>query len=126
MKKQLNNLAPKLLIGNAYLYARDNEVPIKTQLVNNKKRRKRLKLSIEQQWRNGIGDAYRKLQTQRDIEDVCQHNQSVNISIPNQPLPMINDYPLDEPPITIEPIVNEINEHEFIAPCEYCLLTYRS
>ncbi|CAF0890041.1 unnamed protein product [Rotaria sordida] len=108
IKKQLIHLTPKILIGNAYLHARSNELSIKTQLINNGKKRKRLKLTIEQQWRKGIGDAYRKLQIQRDKEDLFKHNQTVNISIPNEPLPIIHD----EQPI----IIDEIKEHEFIPP----------
>ncbi|CAF4348622.1 unnamed protein product [Rotaria sp. Silwood2] len=116
IKKQLIHLTPKLLIGNAYLHARCNELSIKTQSINNKKKRKRLKLTIEQQWKKGIGDAYRKLQIQRDKQDLFKHNQTVNISIPIESLPIIHDYPLDEQPIITENIINEINEHEFIPP----------
>jgi hypothetical protein len=95
-----------------------DEIPIKTQLVNNKKRRKRLKLTIQQQWKNGIGNAYRRLQTQRDKEDVSKHDQPVNISIPIEPLPITNDYPVDQPTIITENIIDEIKEHEFLPPCK--------
>ncbi|CAF1475818.1 unnamed protein product [Adineta steineri] len=116
VKKQLIHLAPKLLIGNAYFRARYNEIPIQTQPVNIKKRRKRLKLTIEQQWKKGIGDAYRKLQIQRDKEIIPKHNEFVNISIPIEPLPINNDYPIDDPPILTENIIDEIKEHEFVPP----------
>ncbi|CAF1287041.1 unnamed protein product [Adineta steineri] len=116
VKKQLIHLAPKLLIGNAYFRARYNEIPIQTQPVNIKKRRKRLKLTIEQQWKKGIGDAYHKLQIQRDKEIIPKHNEFVNISIPIEPLPITNDYPIDDPPILTENIIDEIKEHEFVPP----------
>ncbi|CAM4789977.1 unnamed protein product [Rotaria magnacalcarata] len=113
IKKQLIHLRPKLLIGDAYFQPCYNESLIKTQPVNNRKRRKRLKLTIEQQWREGIGDAYRNLQIQRDKEEILsKRNQSVNISIP-----IIHDYFLDDPPPVItENIVDEIQEHEFVRP----------
>ncbi len=118
MRKQLIHLKPKLLIGNAYLRARYNENPLQIQPLNIKKRRKRLKLSIEQQWKKGIKDAYRKLQSQRDKENLPE---SIHTSIPTEPLPINADYPPDEPPIIIE--------HEFLPPCksssiEYLCLTY--
>jgi len=59
--------------------------------------------------KKGIGDAYRKLQIQRDKENIPK---PVNISIPPEPLPIITDYPLDEPPIITENII----EHEFLPP----------
>ncbi len=114
MKKQLIHLKPKLLIGNAYLRARYNESPLQIQLVNTKKRRKRLKLSIEQQWKKGIGDAYRKFQAERDKENIPQPNQSIHTSIFTEPLPINTDSPPDEPTIVPENII----EHEFLAPCE--------
>ncbi len=92
IKKQLIHLTPKLLIGNAYLRARYNEHPIEIQPLTTKKRRKRLKLTIEKQLKKDIGDAYHKLQIQRDQK---------NISIPIQP------------PIITENII----EHEFLPPC---------
>ncbi|CAF3514288.1 unnamed protein product [Rotaria sp. Silwood1] len=106
IKKQLIHLTPKLLIGNAYLHTRYNEFSIKTQLTNNKKRRKRLKLTIEQQWKKGINDAYRRLQIQRDKDDILKQTQTVNISIP-----IIHNYSLDK-----QPIINDIQEYEFIPP----------
>ncbi|CAF4852858.1 unnamed protein product [Rotaria sp. Silwood1] len=106
IKKQLIHLTPKLLIGNAYLHTRYNEFSIKTQLTNNKKRRKRLKLTIEQQWKKGINDAYRRLQIQRDKDDILKQTQTVNISIP-----IIHNYSLDK-----QPIINDIQEYEFISP----------
>jgi hypothetical protein len=113
-------LTPKLLIGNAYLRARYNENPLQIQPINIKKRRKRLKLSIEQQWKKGIGDAYRKLQTQRDKENLPESNQPIHTSIPTEPLPINTDYPLDEPPIIPENII----EHEFLAPCKSSSIEY--
>jgi len=109
VKKQLIHLTPKLVIGNAYLRARYNENLIQIQPINNKKKRKRLKLTNEQQWKKGIGDAYRKLQIQRDKENIPT---PINISIPIEPLPITTDYPLDEPPIITENII----EHEFLPP----------
>ena len=114
-KKQLIHLTPKLLIGHAYLRVCHKENPLPLQPVNVKKRRKRLKLSLEQQWKKGIADVYRKLQAQRDHQSSIPSNRLSNISIPAEPLPITTDYPLDEPPIIPENII----EHEFLAPCTY-------
>ena len=116
VKEELIHLIPKLLIGNAYICARYNEFSLKTQPINNKKKRKRLKLTIEQQWRKGIADEYQKLQIQRDKEEICKHNQSDSSSTPQESLPTINDCPLNEPPTNTEIIIDQIKEHKFLTP----------
>lgn len=105
-------MTPKLLLGHAYLRACNEENPLPIQL---KKRRKRLKLTVEQQWKKGIGEAYRKLQVQRDQQNSYpSSNRLSNISIPSEPLPMTTDEPLEQVPIIPENII----EHEFLAPCK--------
>lgn len=99
-KKQLIHLTPKLLIGHAYLRACHKENPLPLQSINVKKRRKRLKLTLEQQWKKGIADVYRKLQAQRDQQSFIPSNR-LSISLP---------ITTDEPPIIIP-------EYEFLAPC---------
>ena len=73
---------------------------------HSKKKRKRLKLTIEQQWKKGIANAYRKFQIQRD-------QQILPESINTDPLPILADYP---------PII----EHEFLAPCKFLSTEYSS
>ena len=116
VKEELVHLIPKLLIGNAYICARYNEISLKTQPINNRKQRKRLKLTIEQQWRKGIAAAYQKLLIQRDKEEMCKHNQSVSVSMPQQSLSIINGCPRNEPPINTEIIIDQIKEHKFLTP----------
>ncbi|UJR14799.1 hypothetical protein I4U23_001786 [Adineta vaga] len=117
VKKQLNYLTPKLLIANSYYRTNLTEIPIKIQSIHTKKQRKRLKLTLEQQWKKGIGDVYRRLQIQRDKKDIFKSDSPVNISIPIEPLPIVNDYLLDdELPIVTENIIDVTKQHEFLPP----------
>ena len=73
-----------------------------------------MKLTVEQQWKKGIGDAYRRLQLQRDIE-----LPSIHISTSTEPLPIVNDYLPDEPPIVADNFIDVVQDHEFLPPRTY-------
>jgi hypothetical protein len=109
VRKHLNQLAPKLIIGHAYLRARseyDDIMSIETSTT--KSIRKCSKFIIAQQWKNGIHDVYRRLQAQRDRQDLSKACHSLNLSVPIQSLP-------DE-----FSIVNDIPECDLMPPCKYC------
>ncbi|CAF0817634.1 unnamed protein product [Adineta ricciae] len=116
VEQQLLRLAPKLLLGNAYYRTSVNEIPIRIPPTHTKRRRKRLKLTVEQQWKNGIGDAYRRLQLQRDIELPPKPDPLIPIPTSTEPLPIVNDYLPDEPPIVADNFIDVVQDHEFLPP----------
>ena len=107
VQKQLIHLRPRLLVGHAYLRARSelDHIPLLTPKIS-RKPRKRLKLSVEQRWAQGVRDVYRRLQTERDQQDVSRRAEPVNNPVPIQPLP--------ETPL----VFDEVLEHEFLPPCK--------
>ena len=80
-----------------------------------------MKLTIEQQWKNGIGDAYRRLQLQRDIELRSKPDSFIPIPTSTEPLPIVNDYLPDEPPIIADNFIDVVQDHEFLPPRTYLL-----
>lgn len=113
VQKQLIHLKPKLLVGHAYLCAGSELDPIPLIASNiSRKPRKRLKLSIEERWRQGIRDVYRRLQTERDQQDASKRSEPVNNLVPIEPLP--------ETP----PVFDEVLEHEFLPPCKFFLFLF--